>query len=56
MLPIVDREALFTVLSNNKISGAAFDVFWQEPSDPSDKLLKVCNFVLTPHVAGWTAE
>jgi D-3-phosphoglycerate dehydrogenase / 2-oxoglutarate reductase len=53
---IVDREALFTVLSNNKISGAAFDVFWEEPADPSDKLLKLCNFVLTPHVAGWTAE
>jgi D-3-phosphoglycerate dehydrogenase / 2-oxoglutarate reductase len=53
---IVDREALFTVLLNNKISGAAFDVFWEEPADPNDKLLKLCNFVLTPHVAGWTAE
>jgi len=62
--PIVDKEALFTALSTNKISGAAFDVFWEEektqstsPSpDPNDKLLKLPNFILTPHIAGWTVE
>jgi D-3-phosphoglycerate dehydrogenase / 2-oxoglutarate reductase len=53
---IVDREGLFTTLSSNKISGAAFDVFWQEPPDPNDKLLKLDNFILTPHIAGWTIE
>lgn len=54
--PIVDREALFTALYSNKISGAAFDVFWEEPPDPDDKLLKLRNFILTPHIAGWTIE
>jgi D-3-phosphoglycerate dehydrogenase len=54
--PIVDREALFTVLSNSKIAGAAFDVFWEQPPDPNDKLLKLRNFILTQHIAGWTAE
>jgi D-3-phosphoglycerate dehydrogenase len=54
--PIVDREALFTALFSNKISGAAFDVFWEEPPDPNDKLLKLHNFILTPHIAGWTIE
>src|SRR5215212_167110 len=53
---IVDREALYTVLSNSKIAGAAFDVFWEEPPDPTDKLLKLNNFALTPHIAGWTAD
>ncbi len=53
---IVDREALFTALCSNKISGAAFDVFWEEPPDPNDRLLKLQNFILTPHIAGWTAE
>lgn len=53
---IVDREALFSVLSNSKISGAAFDVFWEEPPDTADKLLKLHNFILTPHIAGWTFE
>jgi D-3-phosphoglycerate dehydrogenase len=54
--PIVDREALFTVLSDNRIAGAAFDVFWKEPPDPDDKLLKLRNFILTQHIAGWTTE
>jgi D-3-phosphoglycerate dehydrogenase / 2-oxoglutarate reductase len=56
---IVDKEALFTALSTNKISGAAFDVFWEEepsPSDPKDKLAKLPNFIFTPHIAGWTIE
>jgi D-3-phosphoglycerate dehydrogenase len=43
---IVDKETLFRALFNNKISGAAFDAFWEEPADPNDKLLKICNFVL----------
>jgi len=42
----------------------AFDVFWEEektlstsPSpDPNDKLLKLPNFIYTPHIAGWTIE
>src|SRR6476661_2096146 len=54
--PIVNREALYTVLSNSKIAGAAFDVFWEEPPNPNDKLLKLNNFLLTPHIAGWTAD
>ena len=53
---IVNREELYTVLSNSKIAGAAFDVFWEEPPDPNDKLLKLNTFVLTPHIAGWTAD
>jgi D-3-phosphoglycerate dehydrogenase len=39
-------------LLNRDIAGAAFDVFWQEPADPDDRLLKLDNFVLTPHIAG----
>jgi len=54
--PIVDRDALYTILSNNKIAGAAFDVFWEEPPNSDDKLLKLNNFMLTPHIAGWTAD
>lgn len=53
---IVNREALYLALSNSKIAGAAFDVFWEEPPDPNDKLLKLNNFLLTPHIAGWTAD
>ncbi len=53
---IVDRDALFMALVNKKIEGAAFDVFLEEPADPNDILLKLDNFVLTPHIAEWTAE
>lgn len=54
--PIVDKQALFDALSSRRISGAAFDVFWDEPASPDDKMLKLENFVLTPHIAGWTRE
>jgi len=53
---IVDSDALYTALYNGKIAGAAFDVFWEGPADPNDRLLKLDNFVLTPHIAGWTSE
>jgi D-3-phosphoglycerate dehydrogenase len=53
---VVDREAIYDCLSEKKIAGAAFDVFWEEPANPDDKLLQLDNFVLTPHVAGWTRE
>jgi len=52
--PIVDTEAFFLELSSKKISGAAFDFFWEETADSNNKLLKLDNFVLTPHIAGWT--
>jgi D-3-phosphoglycerate dehydrogenase len=54
--PVVDREAIYSTLSEKRIAGAAFDVFWEEPAHPNDKLLQLDNFVLTPHVAGWTKE
>jgi len=53
---IVSKEALLKSLDDKNIAGAAFDVFWTEPADPDDPLLKLENFVLTPHLAGWTYE
>lgn len=53
---IVDRNSLFAALSKGRIGGAAFDVFWEEPANPSDSLLQLENFVLTRHIAGWTIE
>ena len=54
--PVVDREAIYDCLKEKKIAGAAFDVFWEEPANSDDRLLQLENFVLTPHVAGWTRE
>ena len=53
---IVNKDALFAALSAQRIAGAAFDVFWREPPDPEDKMLSLENFILTPHIAGWTSE
>lgn len=54
--PMVDRDALYRALDSGTIAGAAFDVFWEEPANPNDRLLQLDNFVLMPHLAGWTRE
>lgn len=51
---LVDRMALEAALKHRRIGGAAFDVFWGEPADPTDALLSFTNFILTPHVAGFS--
>jgi lactate dehydrogenase-like 2-hydroxyacid dehydrogenase len=38
---IVDKDSLYNALLNSDIVAAAFDVFWQEPPDPDDRLLKL---------------
>ena len=53
---IVNKDALFNALGAQRIAGAAFDVYWNEPPDTEDQLLTLENFILTPHIAGWTAE
>jgi D-3-phosphoglycerate dehydrogenase / 2-oxoglutarate reductase len=53
---LVDRNALLQGLTSRNIAGAGFDVFYEEPANPSDKLLKLDNFIYTPHIAGWTLE
>ena len=48
---------LYTMsLTSRTIAGAGFDVFYEEPANPFDKLLNLDNFVYTPHIAGWTLE
>jgi (S)-sulfolactate dehydrogenase len=47
---------LAAVLRSNHLGGAALDVFEQEPL-PAGSLLAGCpNLLLTPHIAGVTAE
>ena len=49
---VVDYNALYEVLVNKKIAGAALDVFEEEPLSPDHPLLDLDNVLLTPHIAG----
>jgi glyoxylate reductase len=53
--PIVDEKALAKILAENRIAGAALDVFENEPAiEPA--LLKLPNVVLTPHLGSAIME
>lgn len=53
--PVVDEAALAWALTNHIISGAALDVYEQEPRVHPD-LLMLDNVVLAPHVGSATAD
>lgn len=52
---VVDTQAMIEALSEQRIAGAALDVFDDEPEVP-DALKRLDNVVLTPHVAGLSPE
>jgi phosphoglycerate dehydrogenase-like enzyme len=53
---LVDEDALYDALKSGKLSGAAQDVFSQEPPEPGCKLLELENFILTAHIGAFTKE
>ena len=53
---IVNECALISALENFQIRGAGIDVFSQEPPKPTNKLLKLNNVVVTPHMGGVTYD
>jgi len=54
--PIVDEKALYPVLRDRKIAGAALDVFEEEPTPADNPILKLDNVIVTPHSLCWTDE
>ena len=53
---VVDPLALVEALESRRIAGAALDVFEGQPLPLSSPLLGAPNLILTPHIAGATAE
>lgn len=52
---IVDEEALYNALRNNKLRGAALDVYNNEPPRESP-LKEFDNIIMTPHIGAYTEE
>jgi phosphoglycerate dehydrogenase-like enzyme len=60
--PVVDEDALYVALREEKLGGAAIDVWWQYPNagEPNRRgsrhpFHELPNVILTPHNSGWTA-
>tara|TARA_Y100001970_G_C14246531_1_gene868664 strand:- start:3121 stop:4089 length:969 start_codon:yes stop_codon:yes gene_type:complete len=53
---IINEDDLFDVLKNNKIRGAALDVFEKEPPESNHPIFKLSNVLLSPHNAALTLE
>jgi hydroxypyruvate reductase len=53
--PIIDQDALVKALLDDRIAGAALDVFDGEPAVP-EAMIGMENVVLTPHIASSTHE
>lgn len=54
--PIIVDEALIAALSQNRIAGAALDVFAEQPLPADNPYFSFDNVIITPHMAGVTEE
>ena len=53
---VVDESSLLGALESGTISGAAFDVFEQEPPNFPNRLISHPRFIATPHIAASTGD
>ncbi|WP_245922673.1 hydroxyacid dehydrogenase [Alkalicoccus saliphilus] len=53
---VVDEKALYSALKENKIAGAAVDVFRKEPPGDNHPFYSLNNILMTPHVGGISEE
>jgi len=51
---LVDENALFEAIDNEKLRGAALDVFTKQPPDPDNPLLSLEQVIPTPHMGAHT--
>lgn len=53
---LVDEKALYKALKENRILGAALDVFDKEPAGADYPLINLDNVTVTPHLAGGSTD
>lgn len=54
--PVVDQKALYDALVEQRIAGAAIDVFDPEPPSAHEPILRLDNVITAPHSLGWTDQ
>jgi D-3-phosphoglycerate dehydrogenase / 2-oxoglutarate reductase len=52
---LVDRSALEDALNRGQLAGVGMDVWWQEPAEADDPLVRNPRVLLTPHIAWLSA-
>ncbi len=52
----MDEDALFSVLADKRIAGAAIDCFVDEPITHPHRFGELENVLLAPHCISWTEE
>jgi phosphoglycerate dehydrogenase-like enzyme len=59
--PVVDEQALYKALNDNRIGGAVIDTWYQYPTPTQPNCMpstlpfhELTNIVMTPHMSGWT--
>jgi len=53
---IINHDALINALNDQKLAGAALDVFPEEPLPEDSPLWAMPNVIITPHIAGTSAQ
>ena len=53
---IINEDALFEILSQKRIAGAALDCFNDEPVIKPNRFCELDNVILAPHSIAWTQE
>lgn len=53
---LIDEDALYQALRENRIAAAGLDVFETEPLPSRSRLATLPNTILTPHIAGSTQD
>jgi autoinducer 2 (AI-2) kinase len=53
---LTDEDALYEMLRDGRLAGAALDVLADEPLRPGHRFLALANVIVTPHVGGATVD